>query len=166
VAGPGGDDPLLAGEEGEVLLRGHNVMLGYLDDAEATAQAIDADGWLHTGDIGRLDEHGYLKITDRLKDVFIVGGFNVYPAEVEQVLARLDGVVESAVVGVPDERLGEVGHAFVVRRPGSDLDEGAVLSYARERLANFKVPRAVTFIDDLPRNPSGKVLKRELRSSP
>jgi acyl-CoA synthetase (AMP-forming)/AMP-acid ligase II len=141
-------------------------MLGYLDDPEATAEAIDLDGWLHTGDIGRLDEDGYLKITDRLKDVFIVGGFNVYPAEVEQVLARLDGVVESAVVGVPDDRLGEVGHAFVVRRNGSDLDEDAVIAHARERLANFKVPRGITFIDDLPRNPSGKVLKRELRSTP
>ncbi|HEY0772436.1 MAG TPA: FadD3 family acyl-CoA ligase [Nocardioidaceae bacterium] len=165
IAAPGGNDPLPAGEEGEVLLRGDNVMLGYLDDPEATAEAIDPDGWLHTGDIGRLDEAGYLKITDRLKDVFIVGGFNVYPAEVEQVLARLDGVVESAVVGVPDHRLGEVGHAYVVRRAGSELDEDRVIAYAKERLANFKVPRTVTFIDDLPRNPSGKVLKRELRSN-
>jgi acyl-CoA synthetase (AMP-forming)/AMP-acid ligase II len=166
IAAPGSNDPVLTGEEGEVLLRGDNVMLGYLDDPEATAEAIDVDGWLHTGDIGRLDPDGYLKITDRLKDVFIVGGFNVYPAEVEQVLARLDGVVESAVVGIPDERLGEVGHAFVVRRSGSDLDEDTVVAYARERLANFKVPRGITFIDDLPRNPSGKVLKRELRSKP
>ena len=165
VAAPGGNDPLPAGEEGEVLLRGENVMLGYLDDPDATAEAVDEDGWLHTGDVGRLDEDGYLKITDRLKDVFIVGGFNVYPAEVEQVLARLDGVVESAVVGVPDRRLGEVGHAFVVRRTGSDLAAETVIGYAKERLANFKVPRGVTFIDDLPRNPSGKVLKRELRSS-
>jgi acyl-CoA synthetase (AMP-forming)/AMP-acid ligase II len=165
IAAPGGNDPLPAGEEGEVLLRGDNVMLGYLDDPEATDEAIDPDGWLHTGDIGRLDEAGYLKITDRLKDVFIVGGFNVYPAEVEQVLARLDGVVESAVVGVPDHRLGEVGHAYVVRRAGSELDEDRVIAYIKERLANFKVPRTVTFIDDLPRNPSGKVLKRELRSN-
>jgi HIP---CoA ligase len=166
IAAPGSNDPVLPGEEGEVLLRGDNVMLGYLDDPEATAEAIDLDGWLHTGDVGRLDSDGYLKITDRLKDVFIVGGFNVYPAEVEQVLALLDGVVESAVVGVPDERLGEVGHAFVVRRAGSGLDEDSVITHARERLANFKVPRTVTFIDDLPRNPSGKVLKRELRSKP
>jgi acyl-CoA synthetase (AMP-forming)/AMP-acid ligase II len=165
IAAPGSNAALPAGEEGEVLLRGDNVMLGYLDDPEATAEAIDGDGWLHTGDVGRLDEDGYLTITDRLKDVLIVGGFNVYPAEVEQVLARLDGVVESAVVGVPDRRLGEVGHAYVVRRAGSALDEAAVLAHAKERLANFKVPRAVTFIDDLPRNPSGKVLKRELRSN-
>ena len=103
---------------GEVLLRGPNVMLGYLDDPKATAAAIDADGWLHTGDVGRVDDAGNLRITDRLKDMYICGGFNVYPAEVEQVLARLDGVADSAVIGVPDERLGEVGKAFIVTRPG------------------------------------------------
>ena len=106
-------------------------MLGYLDDPEATAAAIDADGWLHTGDVGRLDAAGYLTITDRLKDMYICGGFNVYPAEVEQVLARLDGVAESAVVGVPDERLGEVGKAYVVaRRRTVPLDE-AVVAFCR-----------------------------------
>ena len=166
IAVPQHNDPLPPGEEGEVLLRGDNVMVGYLDDPEATGEAIDDDGWLHTGDVGRLDEDGYLKITDRLKDVFIVGGFNVYPAEIEQVLARVDGVVESAVVGVEDRRLGEVGKAFVVRRPGSSLDAETLLSYARERLANFKIPREITFVADLPRNPSGKVLKRELRHHP
>ncbi len=114
---------LRIGEHDEVLLRGPNVMLGYLDDPEATAAAIDADGWLHTGDIGAVDEAGNLKITDRLKDMYICGGFNVYPAEIEQVLARLDGVVESAVIGVTDERLGEVGKAFIVTKPGFDLDE-------------------------------------------
>ena len=98
-------------------------MLGYLDDAEATAAAIDAEGWLHTGDVGTVDAAGNLRITDRLKDMYICGGFNVYPAEIEQVLARLPGVAEAAVIGVPDERLGEVGKAFVVRLPGSDLDE-------------------------------------------
>ena len=102
---------------GEVLLRGPNVMLGYLDDPEATAAAIDADGWLHTGDVGTLDDAGNLRITDRLKDMYICGGFNVYPAEIEQVLARLDGVADVAVIGVPDERLGEVGKAFVVASP-------------------------------------------------
>ena len=163
VAKPGSNDALPAGEEGEVLFRGETVMLGYLDDPEATAEAVDADGWLHTGDVGRVDEDGYLKITDRLKDVFFVGGFNVYPAEVEQVLARLDGVVESAVIGVPDERLGEVGKAFVVRRAGSALTEADVLAYAKERLANFKVPRHVEIVEALPRNLAGKVLKRELR---
>jgi acyl-CoA synthetase (AMP-forming)/AMP-acid ligase II len=138
-------------------------MLGYLDDPAATAEAIDADGWLHTGDVGRLDEGGNLKITDRLKDMYISGGFNVYPAEVEQTLARLDGVADVAVVGVPDERMGEVGKAYVVRQAGSDLDADAVIAFARERLANFKVPRHVELVDALPRNAAGKVLKTALR---
>ena len=137
-------------------------MLGYLDDPEATKAAVDSGGWLHTGDAGRLDAAGYLTITGRIKDMYICGGFNVYPAEVEQVLARLDGVAESAVVGVPDPRLGEVGQAFVVRRPGHVLDAADVLAFCRERLANYKVPRRVEFRDALPRNPSGKVLKRLL----
>ncbi len=148
---------------GELLLRGEHVMLGYLDDPAATAEAIDADGWLHTGDVGRLDEAGNLTITDRLKDMYISGGFNVYPAEVEQALARLDGVVDAAVVGVPDERLGEVGTAYVVVADGARLDADDVIAFCRERLANFKVPRRVAFVDALPRNLSGKVLKNELR---
>lgn len=147
------------GEDGELLVRGEFVMLGYLDDAEATAAAIDADGWLHTGDVGELDEAGNLRITDRLKDMYISGGFNVYPAEVEQALLRLDGVDDVAVVGVPDERMGEVGKAYVV---GSASAED-VLAFARTRLANFKVPRFVEHLDALPRNLSGKVLKTELR---
>ena len=161
---PIADFELRLDDSGEVLLRGPNVMLGYLDDPEATAAAIDADGWLHTGDIGTLDTRGNLTITDRLKDMFICGGFNVYPAEIEQVLARLDGVAESAVIGVPDERLGEVGKAYVVVKPGVTLDEAAVIAYAREHLANFKVPRSVEFLDVLPRNPGGKVIKPVLRS--
>ncbi len=148
---------------GEVLLRGPNVMLGYLDDPKATAAAIDADGWLHTGDVGRVDDAGNLRITDRLKDMYICGGFNVYPAEVEQALARLDGVADSAVIGVPDERLGEVGKAFIVLRAGAELDEQAVIAYTREHLANFKTPRSVEFVDALPRNPGGKVVKPLLR---
>ena len=162
VAGPDGS-ALPPGEPGEIALRGPNVMLGYLDDPAATRAAVDTDGWLHTGDIGRLDERGYLTITDRLKDMYICGGFNVYPAEVEQVLARLDGVAESAVIGVPDARLGEVGKAFVVLRPGHALAEPDVLAWCRERLANYKVPRMVEFRADLPRNPAGKPLKRVLR---
>lgn len=153
----------IADDTGEILLRGPMVMLGYLDDPDATAEAIDADGWLHTGDVGAVDDAGYLTITDRLKDMYICGGFNVYPAEVEQTLARLDGVVESAVVGVPDERLGEVGKAFVVRRPGSTLTPDDIVAFAKERLANFKVPREVELVDALPRNLAGKVLKNELR---
>ena len=157
------DAPDDGDEAGEVLLRGPNVMLGYLDDAEATAAAIDAEGWLHTGDVGTVDAAGNLRITDRLKDMYICGGFNVYPAEIEQVLARLPGVAEAAVIGVPDERLGEVGKAFVVRLPGSDLDEQGVIAYTREHLANFKTPRSVEFLDVLPRNPGGKVVKPQLR---
>jgi acyl-CoA synthetase (AMP-forming)/AMP-acid ligase II len=145
------------GDAGEVLLRGPNVMLGYLDDPEATAAAIDADGWLHTGDVGTVDGNGNLRITDRLKDMYICGGFNVYPAEIEQVLARLDGVADSAVIGVPDERLGEVV------KPGAQLDEATVIAYTREHLANFKAPRSVAFLDVLPRNPGGKVVKPLLR---
>ncbi|GAA1686943.1 3-[(3aS,4S,7aS)-7a-methyl-1,5-dioxo-octahydro-1H- inden-4-yl]propanoyl:CoA ligase [Mycolicibacterium murale] len=151
------------GEPGEVLLRGPNVMLGYLDDAEASAAAIDGDGWLHTGDIGTVDSAGNLSITDRLKDMYICGGFNVYPAEVEQVLARLDGVAEAAVIGMPDDRLGEVGKAFVVAKPGATLDEDAVITYTKAHLANFKTPRSVEFLDVLPRNPGGKVVKPLLR---
>jgi acyl-CoA synthetase (AMP-forming)/AMP-acid ligase II len=154
---------LRIGDQGEVLLRGPNVMLGYLDDPQATAATVDADGWLHTGDIGKLDAAGNLQITDRLKDMYICGGFNVYPAEIEQVLARLDGVLDCAVIGVPDERLGEVGRAYLVTRPGSALEEESVIAYAREYLANFKAPRSVRFVDTLPRNAGGKVLKPQLR---
>lgn len=150
------------GDGGELLVRGDYVMLGYLDDPTATAEAIDADGWLHTGDIGVLDEDGNLSITDRLKDMYISGGFNVYPAEVEQTLARMDGVADVAVVGVPDERMGEVGKAFVVVS-GSSTTGNDVIAFAKERLANFKVPRYVELVDALPRNLSGKVLKTELR---
>ena len=151
-----------AGAPGELLVRGEHVMLGYLDDPEATAEAIDADGWLHTGDVGVLDDHGNLRITDRLKDMYISGGFNVYPAEVEQTLLRMPGVADVAVVGVADERLGEVGKAYVVAG-AEGVDPATVVAYAKERLANFKVPRNVELIDILPRNLSGKVLKTQLR---
>jgi acyl-CoA synthetase (AMP-forming)/AMP-acid ligase II len=155
---------LTAGEPGEVQLRGPNVMLGYLDDAAATQRAIDPDGWLRTGDVGVVDERGYLTITDRLKDMFTVGGFNVYPAEVENVLAQLDDVVAGAVIGLPDERLGEIPAAYLVARPGHALSGDSVIAHCRERLANFKVPRTVAFVDELPRNAAGKVLKHELRA--
>jgi HIP---CoA ligase len=151
------------GDQGEILVRGENVMLGYLDDPESTAKTIDADGWLHTGDVGTLDDRGYVDITDRLKDMYISGGFNVYPAEVENALARLDGIAESAVIGVPDQRMGEVGRAYVVAKPGVTLAEDDVVAFCKERLANFKVPRSVRFVDSLPRNPSGKVMKNVLR---
>ncbi|MGI5498758.1 FadD3 family acyl-CoA ligase [Lentzea sp. CA-135723] len=154
---------LRLGDRDEVLLRGPNVMLGYLDDPEATAAAVDADGWLHTGDVGSIDSRGYLSITDRLKDMYICGGFNVYPAEIEQALARLPGVAEVAVVGMADARLGEVGLAFVVTSPGTSLDASDVIAFCRSRLANYKVPRAVEFVPALPRNAMGKVLKTRLR---
>jgi acyl-CoA synthetase (AMP-forming)/AMP-acid ligase II len=151
-------------DNGELLVRGDYVMLGYLDDPEATREAIDEDGWLHTGDIGSLDEQGNLRITDRLKDMYISGGFNVYPAEVEQALMRMDGIDDVAVVGVPDERMGEVGKAFVVATEGSSVEPDAVIGFAQARLANFKVPRQVEVVESLPRNLSGKVLKTQLRS--
>ncbi|MFE0047969.1 AMP-binding protein [Streptomyces albireticuli] len=155
---------LPAGEPGEVLVRGFQVMAGYFEDPEATARAVDEDGWLHTGDVGVLDADGYLRITDRVKDMFLVGGFNVYPAEVERLLSRHPGIAEVAVVGVPDGRLGEVGKAFVVRgRDARALTEDAVIGWARREMANYKVPRTVEFVTALPRNASGKVLKRALR---
>ena len=152
------------GETGEILVRGQGVMLGYLDDPKATAEAIDAEGWLHTGDIGTMDAAGYLRITDRMKDMFISGGFNVYPAEVEKLLAAHPGIAMVAVVGLADERMGEVGKAFVVPRPGAVLDPAALRDWSRANMANYKVPRHFALVEDLPRNASGKVLKTELRA--
>ncbi len=165
VTDPDTGATLPPGSVGEVRMRGPMVMQGYLDDPAATDAAIDPDGWLHSGDLGTLDSDGSLRITDRLKDMYISGGFNVYPAEVEQLLARLEGVADVAVVGVPDERLGEVGTAYVVRQPGASLTTQDVVDFTRERLAGFKVPREVAFVDDLPRNVAGKVLKSTLRQA-
>jgi acyl-CoA synthetase (AMP-forming)/AMP-acid ligase II len=153
------------GEPGEVLVRGYNVMRGYFEDARATAEAIDAHGWLHTGDVGVLDERGYLRITDRIKDVFIVGGFNCYPAEIEKLLSEHPAIAQVAVVGVPDERLGEVGRAFVVLRPGAQTSAEALLAWARENMANYKVPRQVQILAQLPVNAAGKVQKFALREA-
>ncbi len=155
------------GEDGAILIRGYHVMMGYLDDPAATAEAIDADGWLHTGDVGRLDDEGYLTVTGRLAEVFQTGGFNVYPVEVEQLLATHPLIAEAAVIGVPDPRLGEVGHAFVVPKPGCAPDPDEVIAFARERIANYKVPRAVTIaVTGLPRTPLGKVAKFRLPRVP
>jgi HIP---CoA ligase len=151
------------GDPGEVVVRGYNVMAGYIGDPDASVAAIDADGWLHTGDIGVLDRDGNLKITDRLKDMFIVGGFNAYPAEIENMLMEHPTVGQAAVVGVPDRRLGEVATAFVVPRAGTTIDETALIAWCRERMANYKVPRSVQVVDALPLNASGKVLKYVLR---
>ncbi|MGW5071871.1 FadD3 family acyl-CoA ligase [Rhodococcus sp. NPDC004095] len=148
-------------DDGEVLIRGYNVMQGYLDDPAATAEAIDADGWLHTGDLGSLDDGGRLRIVGRKKDMFIVGGFNAYPAEIEGFLLEHPDVDQVAVIGVPDERLGQVGKAFVVpKRPVSADD---LIAWSRERMAGFKAPRFVEFLDALPLNATGKVVKDLLR---
>jgi acyl-CoA synthetase (AMP-forming)/AMP-acid ligase II len=151
------------GEPGEVVVRGETVMHGYLDDPDATATAIDAGGWLHTGDLGTIDEDGYLRIVGRIKDMFIVGGFNAYPAEIENLLLRHPRITQAAVVGVPDRRLGEVGMAFVVLGPGPALEPSAIIEWSRAEMANFKVPRFVEVVDALPVNATGKVVKDELR---
>jgi acyl-CoA synthetase (AMP-forming)/AMP-acid ligase II len=161
VVGSAGER-LPAGENGEIVVRGYNVMLGYFEEPEATAEAIDADGWLHTGDVGYLDERGFLYLTGRLKDLFQTGGFNVYPVEIEQLLITHPDITEAAVIGVSDPRMGEVAHAFVVSRAGSTVEPDEVIAFARERIANFKVPRYVTVVEELPRNAMGKVQKFRL----
>ncbi|MFF3289171.1 FadD3 family acyl-CoA ligase [Streptomyces sp. NPDC003023] len=153
-----------AGEPGEIMVRGHNVMRGYFEDPEGTARAVTADGWLRTGDVGVLDGAGNLRITDRIKDMFIVGGFNAYPAEIEQLLGLHPDIADVAVIGVPDARLGEVGMAYAVRRPGSTLTGDDLIAWSRREMANYKVPRQIEFVTELPRNASGKILKTELRS--
>ncbi|MDB5421212.1 MAG: acyl-CoA synthetase [Brevundimonas sp.] len=145
--------------EGEIWVRGFNVMAGYFEDPEATAEAVDADGWLHTGDIGCFDADGYLRVTDRMKDMFITGGFNCYPAEIERILSAHPAVAQVAVIGTPDERLGEIGKAFIVLRGGAEGDTDEILKWCRTNMANYKVPRAFEFIDALPVNPAGKVQK-------
>jgi acyl-CoA synthetase (AMP-forming)/AMP-acid ligase II len=156
--------PVAAGTPGEIVVRGYNVMRGFIHDEEATAATIDADGWLHTGDVGVMDERGYIRITDRIKDMFIVGGFNAYPAEIEGMMLAHPAISQVAVVGIPDPRLGEVGVAFVVPRPGASVVEDELVAWSRERMANYKVPRRVLVVDELPLNASGKVLKYELRA--
>ncbi|KZS76712.1 fatty acid--CoA ligase [Mycobacterium kansasii] len=148
-------------DDGEILVRGYNVMKGYLDDPVATAEAIDDQGWLHTGDLGSLDETGRLRVVGRKKDMFIVGGFNAYPAEIEGFLIEHEAVAQAAVIGVCDDRLGQVGKAFVVRKGVVSADE--LISWCRERMAGFKVPRSVQFVDALPLNATGKVVKDRLR---
>ncbi|MFE1787275.1 FadD3 family acyl-CoA ligase [Streptomyces sp. NPDC059525] len=152
------------GTPGEVWVRGHHVMRGYFEDPEGTARTLTPEGWLRTGDVGVLDAGGNLRITDRIKDMFIVGGFNAYPAEIEQLLGLHPDIADVAVVGVPDPRLGEVGKAYAVRRPGSTLTADDLIAWSRREMANYKVPREVEFVPGLPRNASGKVLKTELRA--
>jgi HIP---CoA ligase len=166
---PGGAE-VPTGQPGEIVVRGYNVMRGYWGDPAATAEAIDAGGWLHTGDIGVMDEAGNVTITDRMKDMFVVGGFNAYPAEIEAILRGCPGIGPLAVVGVPDERMGEVGCVYLVlpaTGPSGRDDDRAfarrVLTWARQAMANYKVPRYAVVIDALPMNASGKVLKSVLR---
>ena len=151
-------------DDGEVLVRGYGVMQGYLDDPEATAAAIDATGWLHTGDLGTLDDAGRLRIVGRKKDMFIVGGFNAYPAEIEGFLLEHPGVAQAAVIGVPDDRLGQVGKAFIVVKDDNSAVSGdELITWSRDRMAGFKVPRFVEFVRELPLNATGKVMKDRLR---
>jgi len=158
--------PVPAGDEGEIVLRGDNVTLGYFEDEAANRAAFDDEGWFHSGDIGRMDEHGCVKITDRLKDMIIVGGFNVYPAEVEDTLRKHPAVNESAVIGVADSRLGAVPRAYVMRLREAEHqpDAAELIEFCRTRLANYKLPREIVFVDDFPRNATGKILKTTLRT--
>jgi acyl-CoA synthetase (AMP-forming)/AMP-acid ligase II len=147
------------GREGEIWVRGFNVMAGYFEDPAATAEAVDAEGWLHTGDIGCFDADGYLRVTDRMKDMFITGGFNCYPAEIERILSAHPAIAQVAVIGTPDERMGEIGKAFIVLRAGAEANAEEIRQWCRANMANYKVPRAFAFIDALPVNPAGKVQK-------
>ncbi|WP_067968513.1 long-chain-fatty-acid--CoA ligase [Mycolicibacter icosiumassiliensis] len=153
-----------AGDDGvgEIAIRGHNVMKGYWNRPDATAEAIDADGWFHTGDLARVDDDGYFFIVDRSKDMIIRGGYNVYPREIEEVLYEHPAVREAAVVGVPDDLLGEEVGAAVALRPGAEADSAAIRDFVKDRLAGYKYPRKVWFVDELPKGPTGKILKREI----
>ena len=160
---PLGGVELRIADDGEVLMRGFTVMQGYLDDPAATAEAVDSDGWLHTGDLGTLDAAGRLRIVGRKKDMFIVGGFNAYPAEIEGFLLEHPAVAQAAVIGVPDERMGQVGKAFIVAKDGGPTISGEdLVAWSRQRMAGFKVPRYVEFLDKLPLNATGKVMKDKL----
>ncbi len=152
------------GEDGEIEIRSPGVMKGYWNRPEATAQAIDAEGWFRSGDAGFFDGDGYLFIHDRVKDMIVSGGENVYPAEVENALFSHPDVADAAVVGVPDDRWGEAVKAMVVLRPGTAGNPADIIAHCRSLIAGYKVPKSIDFVDLLPRNPSGKVLRRELRA--
>ena len=156
------DDEVTPGETGELLIKGPTVTPGYWNREDEHDQFFTPDGWFHTGDAARKDEDGYYYIVDRTKDMFISGGENVYPVEVENVIFQLDGVLENAVIGIPDEKWGEVGRACVVLKEGSNLDDGAIIDHCQSQLARYKVPKQVRFMDELPHNATGKVLKHEL----
>ncbi|HEX7323563.1 MAG TPA: long-chain fatty acid--CoA ligase [Mycobacterium sp.] len=147
---------------GEIAVRGHNVMKGYWNRPDATAAAIDAEGWFHTGDLARVDDDGFYFIVDRSKDMIIRGGYNVYPREIEEVLYEHPAVREAAVVGIPDAMLGEEVGAAVALKPGADADATAIRDYVKDRVAGYKYPRRVWFVDELPKGPTGKILKRDI----
>jgi acyl-CoA synthetase (AMP-forming)/AMP-acid ligase II len=152
------------GEPGEITVRSERMLCEYLDDPVATRAAINDDGWLRTGDVGSIDSEGFLTVTDRLKDMYICNGFNVYPAEIEKLLSGMPGISHCAVIGVPEARRGEVGHVFLTRSEGSDVSAARVVEWSRANMASYKVPAKVSFVDELPRNLQGKVLKQELRA--
>jgi acyl-CoA synthetase (AMP-forming)/AMP-acid ligase II len=154
----------LAGVDGEIWIKGRNAVAGYWNRPEETAALRDEDGWLRTGDAGHFDRDGFLYITDRIKDMVITGGENVYPAEVEKVLAGHPGVAEVAVIGTPDQQWGEVVTAVIVPTSGSTIDLAEIQTFARQHLGGYKIPRRVEVVPELPRNASGKVLKRTLRA--
>ena len=168
IVNPDSDDPAgrdcEQGEVGEIWIRGQQVMLGYWNMPEETAKSITAEGWFRSGDLGYMDADGYLYIHDRVKDMIVSGGENVYPAEVENVLMSHPAIADVAVIGVPHERWGETAKACVVRTPGSTVTEQEIIDFARERLAKFKCPTSVDWMEALPRNPSGKILKKDLRA--
>ena len=153
-----------AGEPGEILVRGYNITQGYFNNPDATQEAIDNKGWLHTGDIGILDDNGYIKITDRSKDMFIVGGFNAYPAEIENILCDHPAISQAAVIGIEDERMGEVAKAYVVLKPNQALDADSLLQWSIDNMANYKVPREIAFVKELPTNAAGKIMKYLLKN--
>ena len=151
------------GDVGEVAIRGHNVMKGYWRRAEATAEAIDADGWFKTGDMATVDEDGYFFIVDRKKEMIIRGGYNIYPREIEEVLYEHPDVLEAAVIGVPHDELGEEVAAAVALKPGAHATPGELRDFVKQRIAAYKYPRYVWLVDELPKGPTGKVLKREIQ---
>jgi long-chain acyl-CoA synthetase len=150
------------GEVGEIAIRGHNIMKGYWNKPEATAEAVSADGWFRTGDIGRVDEDGYFYIVDRKKDLIIRGGFNIYPREIEEVLYEHPGIAEAAVIGMPHPELGEEVGAAVVLKPGATVTPDELRTYVKSQVAAYKYPRRVWIVDALPKGPTGKILKREI----
>ena len=155
---------LPAGEVGELMYRGAFVMRGYFGNERATRETIEPDGWLHTGDLAKMDAEGHVAIVDRKKDMILTGGYNIYPAEIERVLSEHPAVAMSGVGAVPDELRGELARAYVVLKPGATATEADVLQFCRQKLAAYKVPRSVKFVPDLPKTSTGKIMRRELRT--